>query len=91
MPSIEYWFLIHFKDTCPALTYSIEAERALRKYIVDYEKSEDFLKNEKWIRDMSFNNGSVVKARQRASKYSKSKTSYTKINKAIDKLDDTLD
>jgi len=91
MPSIEYWFLIHFKDTCPLLTYSIEAERALRKYIVDYEKSEDFLKNEKWVKDMSFNNGSIVKARQRALKYKNSKTSYTKINKALDKLDHTLD
>jgi hypothetical protein len=89
MPSIEYWFLIHFKDTCPQFTMSSEAERALIKYIPDYEKSIGFLKNEKWVREMSCNQGDLLKAKKRADKYRSSSTSYSKIDLAIDKLEET--
>jgi hypothetical protein len=89
MPSIEYWFLIHFKDTCPHFTMSSEAERALLKYIPNYDKSSGFLKNEKWVKEMSCQKGDIKKAKKRAVKYRSSTTSYSKIDLAIDKLEET--
>jgi hypothetical protein len=91
LPSIEYWFLIHFKDTCPNFTKSSEAEKALIKYILNYDKTADFLKNEKWVREMSCLNGSIRNAKNRAIKYRTSTTSYSKIDLAIDKLEETRD
>lgn len=90
MPSIEYWFLLHYKDTCPSFTKSSEAERDLIKYIPNYEKSIDFLQNEKWVTEMSVQTGDIRKAKERALKYRKSQTSYSKIDLAIDKLDETI-
>jgi hypothetical protein len=90
MPSIEYWFLIHFKDTCPNFTYSHEATKALRKYISNYEKTEDFLEKEKWVQDMSTKKGDMNKAITISKKYRNSSASRTKIYKAIEKLRKTL-
>ena len=84
------WFLIHYKDTCPHFTTSKEAEKELNKFITDYEKTETFLKNEKWVKEMSLNNDNFQKARQRAERYSIGSASYSNIYKAISKLFNTV-
>jgi hypothetical protein len=82
-PSIEYWFLIHFEDTCPNFESSNRVIVELKRYIKEYQKSEDFLKNQKWVHDMSVNTGSQVNAQARAIKYSSGEASYSNIYKAI--------
>lgn len=86
MPSIEYWFLLHFKDTCPVFQNSKEVEKDLKKFINDYKKTESFLKKERWVKDMSQEKGSLINARKYAVKYKKSQTSYTNVYKGIAKL-----
>ena len=90
LPSIEYWFLLHYKDTCPHFESSKAVEKDLKKYITEYEKTENFLKNEKWVRDMSLNAGSIKKACQRAQKYENSDAAYSNIYKSINRLFDTV-
>jgi len=82
MPSIEYWFLLHFEDICPDFGSS-GALNMLKKYIPRYEKTESFLNHEKWIRDMSLKNGSISNAETRARKYKDNCSSYSKIYLAI--------
>ncbi len=75
LPSIEYWFLIHFKDTCPNYTYSHQVTKALRKYMSDYEKTKCFLEKEKWVQDLSTKKGNLNNAVLIAKKYRKSTSS----------------
>jgi predicted GIY-YIG superfamily endonuclease len=51
LPSIEYWFLIHYTETQKRFT-SKELISALRKFIVGFDKKEKFLKNEKWVKNL---------------------------------------
>lgn len=86
LPSIEYWFLIHYKDTQRAFNNSREAERELKKFIPNYIKTESFLKNEKWVSDMSKNHGDLWEAVDRAKSYGQEGASYTNIYLAIKAL-----
>lgn len=90
MPSIEYWFLIHFRDTCPSHTYSRETTRLLKRYITNYEKTEKFLEKEQWVKEMSLINGDINAAINVAKKYRPSAASYTKLDLAVDKLKKTI-
>jgi len=90
MPSIEYWFLLHFRDCCPNYSKSDEAERELRKYIKKYEKTETFLKNEKWVKVMSMKDYGLDNACKRAKIHDKPNASYSKIYFAIEKLRKTI-
>lgn len=50
MPSIEFWFLLHYQYTTKAFQNAKEVEDALKKHIPEYSKNQnDFLKNEKWV------------------------------------------
>jgi len=85
-PSIEYWFLLHFKEIYPHFTTSKQAERELLNFIKNYEKSETFFRNGRWVRDMSLNIGDIQKAMERAKKSCSGTAAYSKIYLAIDKL-----
>jgi hypothetical protein len=90
LPSIEYWFLIHFKDTCPNYPNSTAVLRDLKKNIPAYEKTENFLKNQKWVYDMTFTNGNLTQAMERAERYSHGEASHSNIYLAINKLNETI-
>ncbi len=66
LPSLEYWFLLHFQEgksvTCDARSVT----RTLKKHIVNYSKTKKFLNNEKWVRDMTEGKGNLDQAMQRA-------------------------
>lgn len=83
LPSIEYWFLIHYEDTNRHFANSHVAEVALRSYIYNYEKKEIFLKNSKWVADMISEN-KMDNAIVRAKAYENSGGSYSRIYKAIE-------
>jgi len=90
LPSIEYWFLLHYRDTCPNYPNSTAVERELKKHIPAYEKTGDFLENQKWVYDMTMTNDNLSQAMERAEKYSHGEASYSNIYLAINKLNETI-
>lgn len=83
LPSIEYWFLIHYEDTNRHFANSHAAEVALRSYICNYEKKEIFLKNPRWVADM-ISESKMDNAIARAKAYENSGGSYSRVYKAIE-------
>lgn len=53
MPSIEYWFLLHFKHTTRHYGTSKAVIKELKKYLPQYDKTEQFLGNQKWVEEMT--------------------------------------
>lgn len=85
LPSIEYWFYLHYVNTNKFFNDSISVERELRKKIKDYEKKEHFLKNEKWVSDLCSDN-KLETAIERAIKFGSEGASYSNVYKAFLKL-----
>lgn len=50
LPSIEFWFLLHFKKSGKYFSNYKEIATELKKYISDYDKKEKYLKQEKWVK-----------------------------------------
>ncbi len=82
MPSIEFWFLLHYKNTTRHFGTSKAVIKELRKYIPQYDKTEQFLSNQKWVADMS-SKGRQEQACANADNIDKGKESYTNVQKAI--------
>jgi len=56
MPSIEFWFLLHYQYTTKLFQNAKEVENALKKYIPEYSKEQNnFLKNIKWVEQLCSN------------------------------------
>ena len=85
MPSIEFWFLLHFENTNRFFGTSNKVIEALRKYILNFDKKEPFLRQEKWVSSMIADN-KMRDASNRAKSLSRSGQSYSDFWKAIDKL-----
>lgn len=85
LPSLEYWFLIHYEDTNKHFANSHAAELALRSHIPSYEKKEAFLKNNRWVADM-ISDGKMDNAIARAKTYENNGGSYSKVYKAVSLL-----
>jgi hypothetical protein len=85
LPSIEYWFLLHYENTNRHFNDAKFAETALKKYINDYEKTAQFLEKEKWVSDLCAND-KLQQAIKRAENFEKGNGSYTNINEAFDVL-----
>ena len=86
MPSIEYWFLLHYENTNRYLRTSDDAINALKKYIPQFEKKENFLKHESWVDELIADCKMDV-AMQRAEKFGrKGGGSYTDVWKGMKKL-----
>lgn len=84
LQSIEYWFLLHFEDTCRHFNDSAATEKVLKRHITTYDKTRKFLENGKWVKDM-ITNGKMEKACELAKKY-EGRASYSEIYKAIELL-----
>ena len=83
LPSLEYWFLIHYEDTNRHFANSHAAEVVLRSHIPSYEKKETFLKNAKWVADM-ISDGKMDTAITRAKTYETAGGSYSRVYKAFE-------
>lgn len=83
LPSMEYWFLIHYEDTNRHFANSHAAEVALRSHLASYEKKEAFLKNAKWVAEM-ISDGKMNSAIARAKSYEKAGGSYSRVYKAVE-------
>lgn len=84
LPSIEFWFLLHFKKTNRYFNGYSEIKKELRKYISDYDKTEKYLKQNKWVKVLIRKQTEAVKnARETKSTCD----SYSNIYKAMDVLE----
>lgn len=79
MPAVEYWFLLHFENTNRYFGTSRATVQSLRQYIPDYDKSEQFLSNRKWVADMS-RDGKLEQACERTRKFGTEGHSYSRIH-----------
>ena len=84
LQSIEYWFLLHYEDTCRHFNDSAATETALKRYIPAYDKTRKYLEQDKWVKDMLADN-KMQKACELAEKYD-ARDSYSAIYRAINKL-----
>lgn len=82
MPSIEFWFLLHYKNTTRHFGTSKAVIKELKKYLPQYDKTEQFLSNQKWVADMS-SEGRQEQACANADNIDEGKGSYTNVQKAI--------
>lgn len=82
MPSIEYWFLLHFKHTTRHFGTSKSVIKELKKYIPQYDKTEQFLSNQRWVEEMT-GEGRQEQACEYADKMDTSGGSYTRVNKVF--------
>lgn len=82
MPSIEFWFLLHYKNTTRHFGTSKAVIKELRKYLPQYDKTEQFLSNQKWVEDMS-GEGRLEQACANADNTDEWKVSYTNVQKVI--------
>jgi len=55
MPSIEFWFLLHFLKTTREFNNATEAINFLTRYMQGYSKGEAYLKNFKWVETLCSN------------------------------------
>ena len=85
---IEYWFILHYEDICPAHNNGGDTVRRLKRHIPDYNKSEQYLGKAQWVERMNADEN-LTNACQRAESH-KEGLSYTNMYKAIDRLNDTL-
>lgn len=85
LPSIEYWFLLHYADTNKLFANSHAAELVLRHFIPQYEKTELFFKAQKWVTDM-MSEGKLGIAVERAKLYEDLGGSYSRVYKAIEAI-----
>ena len=85
LPSIEFWFLLHYLDTNRQFIDSHEAETVLKRYIPEYEKTTSFLEKEKWVRDLSSTN-KLNQAIERAKRFESKHGSYSKVYRAFEVL-----
>lgn len=56
MPSIEFWFLIHFLNTNRYFATSDEVISVLHRYIPNFSKHQSFLSKETWVSDLISDN-----------------------------------
>ncbi len=85
LTSLEYWFLIHYEDTNRYFNNCDDVIESLIHYIPNYEKTEKFLKNKKWVVDMVADNR-LDDAITRAKQYPAGEGSYTNMYRAIEKI-----
>lgn len=86
MPSIEFWFLLHYLNTNRYFASSRDVIAVLRKYIHDFSKHEDFLSTDKWVQDL-LSDSRLDIARKRAKDFGTKGESYSNIYKAFNRFD----
>lgn len=85
LPSIEYWFLLHYVNTNRHFGTSKAVIAELVKHIKEFDKTEVFLKNQKWVDDMVAEKR-LEQAHERAKTFGTDGESYTNVWKAIQEL-----
>ena len=87
MPSIEFWFLLHYLNTNRYFATSDNVIDVLHKYIPDFSKQEKFLSKEKWVADLLADHRLEI-AIQRALAFGTEGESYSNLPKAFEVIED---
>jgi hypothetical protein len=85
LPSIEFWFLLHYLDTNRHFNTAKDAERELKRHIQGYDKTTKFLEQSSWVNNLCSNNRLTL-AMQRAKKHAEDAGSYSNVYKAFEFL-----
>jgi hypothetical protein len=85
LPSIEYWFLLHYANTNRHFGTSKAIIAELTKFVKDFDKTEAFLKNQKWVDDMSADKR-LEQAYLRAKAFGTAGESYSNVWKSMSYL-----
>lgn len=89
MPSIEFWFLIHYVNTSRYFKDSNAVINVLKRYNQGYEKTGSFLEKLSWVADLCSDNH-LKEACSRAALLAPGDESYSEIYRAIDLFDNTV-
>lgn len=84
MPSIEFWFLLHYLNTTRYFATSDDVIVALRRYIPNFSKHQSFLSKEVWVSELVCGNR-FNKALYRAKEANQGE-SYTNVHKLFSAL-----
>lgn len=85
MPAVEYWFLLHYENTNRHFGTSKAVVQELRQFIPEYDKTEQFLGNRKWVADMS-GEGKQDLATSRARSFGLEGESYSRLHELFEIL-----
>lgn len=92
LPSIEFWFLLHFKTTSKYFTTK-QLRDELKKHIPDYDKKEKYLKDYKWVKALVSKQYTAIKNAKSLNSsevsYLTPSQSYSNVYKAIERLEKT--
>jgi RloB-like protein len=83
LPSIEFWFLLHFIKTNKFFTDYKSIRADLRKYLPSYDKKEKFLEKDEWVKTLIDRQNFAVNN----AKNMPANGSYSKIYLAIELLE----
>jgi len=86
LPSLEYWFLLHYENTNRHFGTSKAVIEQLVKHIPSFAKTESFLQNPRWVGEMSADNR-MEQAIERADAFGTDGASYTRMPEAIRQLE----
>jgi hypothetical protein len=85
MPSIEFWFLLHYLSTNRHFGTSKAVITELKKFMPQFDKTERFLKNPSWVTELCAN-GKLEKAMQTAETMGTDCDSYSNVWKVMKQL-----
>lgn len=85
LPSIEFWFLLHYVQINKSFNHSKAVEKELLKHISAYDKTKTFLENRKWVEELTEKLDVAVSYAQNLD--SDEAMSYSNIYKAILRLE----
>lgn len=88
MPSIEFWFLLHYLDTNRHYQSADEVINVLHRWLPEFQKGGSFLEKPQWVAELCAE-GKITKAVKRAEKLNQNtqNESYSNIFKAIKLFD----
>ena len=90
MPSIEYWFLMHFRDTTKMYRTSKDVIKDLLQFLPGYEKTTTFLQKDGWVRTL-LQDESFARAVTLSKRKSEPGYPYSKLGKAIEYLEKKIE
>lgn len=82
MPAVEYWFLLHYENTNRHFGISGAVIQELKQFLPDYDKSEKFLRNRKWVTDLC-SEGKLDQALVRVNLFGYEGESYSRMDKVF--------
>ena len=83
LPSIEFWFLLHFVRTSKHFRNSSAVENELKRFLTNYSKSKNYLENRSWVEELTQKLNEAIENAKSID--SQSQSSYSNIYKLLEK------